>query len=74
MPILKSLFLTMFIAAIGCQKLGQPVWESNLVLESYSAVSQQMQRYSPEARLPSYSLLSYSPLNAISVPAWRVTR
>jgi hypothetical protein len=30
-------------AEIGCQKLGQPVPDSNLVFESYIAVSQHMQ-------------------------------
>ena len=33
-PKVLSLLLTTFIAEIGCQKLGQPVPDSNLVLES----------------------------------------
>ena len=33
-----------FHAAIGAQKLGQPVPESNFVVELNSALSQQMQR------------------------------
>ena len=59
---------TTFCLAIGCQKLGQPVPESNLVFESNSAVSQQMQRYTPVPRN-----LSYWPLKGRSVPSWRVT-
>ena len=43
-PNVVSVVFTMFKAEIGCQKLGQPVPESNFVLESYSAVSQQMHR------------------------------
>src|SRR5579859_628333 len=44
MPKVVSLFSVTFSAAIGAQKLGQPVPESNLVAESNSALSQQMQR------------------------------
>ena len=33
-----------FSFAIGCQKLGHPVPDSNFVAESNSALSQQMQR------------------------------
>ncbi len=46
-PKLLSELFTMFSAEIGFQKLGQPVPDSNLVFESYRAVSQQMQRYKP---------------------------
>src|SRR5580658_5864527 len=53
---------------MGCQKLGQPVPDSNLVLESKRTVLQQMQSYSPPAWL-----LAYLPVNGLSVPAWRVT-
>jgi hypothetical protein len=48
-PKLKSDILSTFIEEIVCQKLGHPVPESNFVFESYSAVSQQMQRYKPSA-------------------------
>ena len=47
MPKAVSEIFTMFVAEMGFQKLGHPVPDSNLVFESYSAVSQQMQRYSP---------------------------
>src|ERR1700733_1390279 len=43
MPRLMSLELLTFSGAIGCQKLGQPVPESNFVSELNSALSQQMQ-------------------------------
>ena len=36
-----------FSLAMGCQKLGQPVPESNFAAELKRAVSQQMQRKSP---------------------------
>ena len=41
---LESVLFTTFNDEIGRQKLGQPVPDSYLVLESYSAVSQHMQR------------------------------
>ena len=44
---LPSTVSTTFSCAMGCQKLGQPVPESNLVSELNSARSQQMQRNSP---------------------------
>src|SRR6188768_2900715 len=53
----------------GCQKLGQPVPESNLVRESNSGVSQPTQKYTPSAWLSQYSLR-----NGGSVPCWRATR
>src|ERR1700683_800920 len=53
---------------MGCQKLGQPVPDSNLVLESKRTVSQQMQWYNPSAWL-----LAYLPVPGTSVPACRVT-
>jgi hypothetical protein len=68
MPKLLSRYCTIFIAEMGCQKLGQPVPDSNLVLESYNAVSQQMQRYRPSAWLD-----AYAPEKGRSVPARRVT-
>ena len=43
-----------FSFAMGCQKLGQPVPDSNLVLESKRTVLQQMQVYSPSAWLLAY--------------------
>jgi hypothetical protein len=49
MPKPASELLTTFNAEIGCQKLGKPAPDSYLVLESYNAVSQQMQRYIPSA-------------------------
>ncbi len=48
-PMLKSPDTATFSFAIGCQKLGQPVPESNLVSELNSAVSQQMQRKMPRS-------------------------
>ena len=53
---------------MGCQKLGQPVPDSNFVLESKRTVLQQMQWYSPSSWL-----LAYLPVNGRSVPARRVT-
>src|SRR5271170_1939729 len=53
---------------MGCQKLGQPVPDSNFVLESKRTVLQQMQWYNPSAWL-----LAYLPVPGASVPAWRVT-
>src|ERR1700728_3329032 len=57
-----------FSLAIGCQKLGQPVPDSNLVFESKSTVSQHMQLYRPSAWL-----LAYLPVPGRSVPACLVT-
>ena len=68
MPIRKSRDSTTFSRAIGRQKLGQPVPDSNLVAASYRAVSQQMQRNTP-FRCSS----SKAPEYARSVPSWRVT-
>src|SRR6266849_5020899 len=56
-----------FSSAIGCQKLGQPVPDSNFVSELKSAVSQQMQRYRPLS-----CRFQYCPEKAISVSSWRV--
>ena len=44
MPKLASRVLRTFSGAIGAQKLGQPVPESNFVSEVNSALSQQIQR------------------------------
>src|SRR6516162_8440489 len=60
--------VTIFSGAIGFQKLGHPVPESNLASELNSAVPQQTHRYSPLARNSSYSFV-----NGRSVPPWRVT-
>jgi hypothetical protein len=43
-PKLKSIFVKTFSLAMGAQKLGQPVPESNFVAELKSALAQQMQR------------------------------
>jgi hypothetical protein len=43
-PIVVSRISVTFSAAIGSQKLGHPVPDSNFVAESNSALSQQMQR------------------------------
>src|SRR5580704_14794851 len=47
MPKVLSVISTIFSFAIGAQKLGQPVPDSNFVLASNKAVSQQMQRKIP---------------------------
>ena len=44
MPWLVSLFVAMFSALIGCQKLGQPLPESYLVEESNRGLPQHTQR------------------------------
>jgi hypothetical protein len=44
---LLSVVSKTFSFAMGAQKLGQPVPDSNLVLELNNAVSQQMQRKTP---------------------------
>src|SRR5581483_288701 len=56
-----------FSLATGAQKLGQPVPDSNLVFELNSALSQQMQRYSPVS-----CKFQYCPEKANSVSACRV--
>src|SRR5215472_8773617 len=58
----------MFSLAIGVQKLGHPVPESNLVAELNTAVSQQMQRNTPLSWT-----FSRAPVNGVSVSACRVT-
>src|ERR1700730_17961382 len=68
MPRLLSIPTDTFSFAMGAQKLGQPVPDSNFVLESNSAVPQQIHRYNPSAWL-----LAYLPVNARSVPFRRVT-
>src|SRR3984885_16133940 len=67
MPKLMSLELLTFSCAVGCQKLGQPVPESNFVSELNNALSQQMQRYRPLSWR-----FQYFPEYASSVSAWRV--
>jgi len=44
MPKVVSVSFSIFSSAIGAQKLGQPVPDSNLVYELNSAFPQQMQR------------------------------
>ena len=66
MPSEVSRWVRTFSLAIGCQKLGQPVPDSNLVFESKSSVSQQIQWYSPSAWLS-----AYLPVPGRSVPACR---
>jgi hypothetical protein len=66
MPSEVSRWACAFSLAIGCQKLGQPVPDSNLVFESKSTVSQQIQLYRPSAWL-----LAYFPVAGRSVPACR---
>src|SRR3954452_696393 len=55
-------------ATLGSVKLGQPVPESNLVLESNSSAPQPAQRYTPSS-----CLSQYLPVNARSVPPLRST-
>src|SRR5262249_17296187 len=64
----RSVSVFTFSGAIGCQKLGHPVPESNLVSDENSALPQQMQRNRPFSCHSAYLLL-----NARSVPFWRVT-
>src|SRR5438094_2720316 len=59
----RSVARETFSSSTGCQKLGQPVPESNLVAESNSGWSQQTQRYSP-----SPLVFQYAPEHANSVP------
>ncbi len=68
MPKLWSLRSITLVFAIGCQKLGQPVPESNSVASSYSALAQATQR-----NRPGTAGRSCSPLNAGSVSSWRIT-
>src|SRR5579863_5821535 len=67
MPMLVSEISRTFSFAIGSQKLGQPVPESNFVVELNSALSQQMQR-----KIPLSCKFQYFPLYASSVSASRV--
>jgi hypothetical protein len=66
-PKLVSRSVRTFSSAMGAQKLGHPVPDSNFVSESNSAFSQQMHRYSPFS-----CRFQYFPVNAISVSAFRV--
>src|ERR1700722_8453420 len=68
MPRLLSELSSTLCFDSGCQKLGQPVPDSNLVRESNSAVWQHTQPYSPSA-----CWFHNAPENARSVPARRVT-
>ena len=67
MPKVESLISLTFSDAIGAQKLGQPVPESNFVSELNNALPQQTQR-----NIPLSCRFQYSPEYAISVSAWRV--
>src|SRR5579872_4967516 len=62
-----STFVFTFCFAIGCQKLGHPVPESNFVSELNNALPQQIQRY-----IPLSCDSAYFPVNGGSVPASRV--
>src|SRR3984885_12763388 len=66
-PILLSEISRTFSLAMGSQKLGQPVPESNFVEELNSALSQQMQR-----KIPRSCTFKSLPLYASSVSACRV--
>src|SRR5580698_2857633 len=66
---LPSTLFTTFSFAIGSQKLGQPVPESNLVLELNSARSHPAQR-----KIPLSSRFQYAPVNARSVSSCRSTQ
>src|SRR5450759_5296393 len=68
MPMLRSLLTLTFSLAMGAQKLGQPVPESNLVAELKSAFLQHTQR-----KIPLACKSQYWPVKACSVPACRVT-
>ena len=65
---LLSLFSATFSFDTGCQKLGQPVPESNFAFASKSGSPQQMHSYMPGS-LASW----YLPVKARSVPCLRVT-
>src|SRR3954452_3730526 len=67
-PRLTSIEVFTFCLAIGSQKLGQPVPESNFVADVNSAFLQRSQRN----RLLAWSS-QYWPVKARSVPAWRAT-
>ena len=47
MPKLRSVASSIFCLSSGAQKLGQPVPDSNFVVELNNAVSQHTQRYRP---------------------------
>src|SRR5262249_55002982 len=64
----RSVSVLMFSGAIGCQKLGHPVPESNLASDENRALPQQTQRNSPFSCQFAYLLV-----NGRSVPFWRVT-
>ena len=66
MPRPVSIDFRTFSFAIGAQKLGHPVPDSNLVSELNNALLQQMPRCRPLSRK-----LKYSPVNALSVPSLR---
>src|SRR5271157_2867601 len=68
MPKLRSVFRFTFCFAIGSQKLGQPVPESNLVAEVKRAFLQHTQR-----KIPLACRSQYWPVKACSVPSLRVT-
>src|SRR5437667_416691 len=67
MPWLLSVSVRMLCSWIGAQKLGQPVPDSNLVSERNNSLPQHTQRY-----IPSSCRSQYLPVNAGSVPLWRV--
>src|ERR1700730_13844781 len=67
MPRLLSVELRTFSFAIGAQKLGHPVPDSNFVSELNRALSQHRQRYKPLS-----CTFQYCPVNARSVPTGRV--
>ncbi len=52
----------------GAKNAGQPVPDSNFVLESNKGVPQHTQAY-----IPSLFSFQYLPVKGASVPAWRVT-
>src|ERR1700721_3043527 len=60
MPKLWSRISTMFSCAIGCQKLGHPVPDSNLVSELKTAVSQHTHRKIPFSSQSAY-LFEHAP-------------
>src|SRR5262245_32420034 len=68
MPWLVSRCTSTASATIGSVKLGQPVPESNLVVESNSSAPHPAHRYTPSSWQS-----QYLPVNARSVPAWRST-
>ena len=66
---LPSTRSTTFSAAIGCQKLGHPVPESNFAAELNSAKSQHTHR-----KIPRSSTFNNAPVNGLSVSSCRVTQ